>query len=86
MNREIVKLANSCARRSGYQKATDIVFRDVPEFEVVRRAEPGYRKKTTGERVPRAYLRKFGWKNTYYQSAVTVVAAPLIYRLLPDAE
>lgn len=29
----------------------------------------GYRKNTTGQYVPNSYRSKFGWKNTYYQSA-----------------
>lgn len=33
----------------------------------------GYRKYTTGEYVPNSYRDKFGWKNTYYQSASLVI-------------
>jgi hypothetical protein len=33
----------------------------------------GYRKKTTGEYVPKAYLSHFGWKNTYYESAQLII-------------
>jgi hypothetical protein len=84
MNPCITKLANSCARRARCGKATEIVFADVPEPVVTERVRFGYRKHSTGEYVPRAYLRKFGWKNTYYQPAVTKVAIPLRYQLLPD--
>lgn len=84
MNKDIIKLANKAARKFGYLKATDIIFDDVPEPTVVDRKVPGYRKYTTGEYVPKAYLRKFGWKNTYYQPAVTVVAVPNRYQLLPQ--
>jgi len=83
MNKDIIKLANQCARRSGYGSATDIVFDDVPEPTVIERTAPGYRKHTTGKYVPKAYLRKFGWKNTYYQPAATTVAIPHRYQLLP---
>jgi len=63
--------ANQIARRFGYQRATKIVLGD--EDKVVSRTRHGYRKKTTGQYVPNAYLRNFGWKNTYYQHAETVV-------------
>ena len=79
-HRLIQRLANSCARRNGYGKATAIRFED---FTVVESTPFGYRKKTTGQYVPRAYRSRFGWKNTYYQNAVCVVAAPLRYQLLP---
>ena len=37
----------------------------------------GYRKITTNEYVPKKYRRNFGWKNTYYQLAINVVAVPV---------
>ena len=63
--------ANQIARRCGYQRATKIVLGD--EDRVVSHTRYGYRKKTTGQYVSNAYLRNFGWKNTYYQHAETVV-------------
>lgn len=63
--------ANKIAREGGAWKATRIVFGDVEK--VVSHVRPGYRKKTTGEYVPNAYGNKFGWHNTYYQQAETVV-------------
>ena len=63
--------ANQIARRFGYLKATSIVLGD--EDKIVDRTPPGYRKKTTGEYVSNKYLNNFGWKNTYYQHAETVV-------------
>jgi hypothetical protein len=71
------KFANIIARKNGYGKATEVVITDkipVGMGKVITRIEPGYRKKTTGEYVPNAYRNNFGWKNTYYQFAITVVA------------
>ncbi len=66
-----IKKANSIARKNGFEKATEIVFghKDV----VLSHVRPGYRKNTTGEYVPKKYLTNFGWKNTYYCHAETVV-------------
>ena len=65
--------ANAIARKAGYGKATEITYNlDIPEG-VTGGCTCGYRKRTTGQYVPKAYLRNFGWKNTYYQPAVTVV-------------
>jgi hypothetical protein len=84
MNPCIQKLANSCARKHGCGRATNIVFDNVDEPVVVEHVRFGHRKHTTGEYVPNAYLKKFGWKNTYYQHARTTVALPHRYQLLPD--
>ena len=83
MNPCITKLANSTARKAGCGKATSIVFGPVEEPVVVSRTAFGYRKKTTGEYVAKAYLTRFGWKNTYYQHAECVVEIPNRYLLLP---
>jgi hypothetical protein len=70
-NPEMVKRANTIARRAGHQKATEIIL---GKSEGVASYTPyGYRKKTTGEYVPNAYRNNFGWKNTYYQNAETVI-------------
>ena len=73
----IQKLANSFARSKGYGSATKIVFEDIDQPEIISHTPYGYRKYTTGEYVPKAYVNNFGWKNTYYQHAETVVALPL---------
>lgn len=65
------KIANSIARKNGYGSATQIILgkRD----SVIAHTPCGYRKYTTGEYVAKRYLQKFGWKNTYYQPAITVI-------------
>ena len=63
--------ANSIARANGYSIATKINLGR--EDRIVSRTNHGYRKHTTGEYVSNAYRNKFGWKNTYYQHALTVV-------------
>ena len=74
----IDKLANSVARKEGCGTATEIKFSpDAICGKVVKHIHYGYRKYTTGEYVPKKYLANFGWKNTYYQHAETVVALPL---------
>ena len=76
MDKSIQTLGNSIARRAGYGLATEI--------KIDRRLKPGtgyvaehvaygYRKNTTGEYVPNKYRANFGWKNTYYQHAETIV-------------
>lgn len=70
MNRAIVK-ANRIARQEGYGKATQIVIGT--QNRVLSHISYGYRKITTGEYVPNAYRANFGWKNTYYQGAETIV-------------
>lgn len=64
------QIANSVARQYGCGRATEI---RIGKRERVSHTRYGYRKFTTGEFVPNAYLRKFGWKNTYYSAAETVV-------------
>lgn len=71
ITREQQRRANAIARKAGYAKATSIVFGD--EEKVIEHTRYGYRKYTTGEYVPNSYRRNFGWKNTYYQNAETVV-------------
>ena len=83
MNPAITKLANSTARKHGHGKATAIIFGPSEEPRVVEHTPCGYRKHTTGQYVPNAYRRKFGWKNTYYQPAECTVEIPNRYQLLP---
>jgi hypothetical protein len=63
--------ANQVARAAGYGMATEIRFGQ--HDRVISHMDYGYRKWSTGEYVPKAYLKNFGWKNTYYQRAETVV-------------
>lgn len=67
----IQQRGNAVARKNGYGIATEIIIGD--EDRVISHISYGYRKITTGEYVPNAYRRKFGWKNTFYQQAKTVV-------------
>jgi hypothetical protein len=68
---KLQKRANIIARRNGYGKATKIVLG--AENKVVKHRRYGYVKNTTGEYVPNAYRNNFGWKNTHYVAAETVV-------------
>lgn len=64
--------ANAYARSMGYGSATSITVSPDPDAAPMRIGKTiryGYRKHTTGEYVSNAYRAKFGWKNTYYQSA-----------------
>lgn len=63
--------ANIIARANGYGRATTVTIGVTNE--VTDHTPYGYRKKTTGQYVPNAYLNNFGWKNTYYQAALTEV-------------
>ncbi len=65
------KLANTIARKAGFGTATEIIYGT--KNKVVSHVNYGYRKITTGEYVPNSYRNNFGWKNTYYQHAETVV-------------
>ena len=64
--------ANLIARTIGHSRATAIIYGG--SDQVVQSTRPGYRKYTTGEYVPNSYRWNFGWKNTYYQHAVCIVA------------
>jgi hypothetical protein len=71
------KLANIIARKNGYGKATEVIIdTSLPKGtgRVLKHINRGYRKCSNGEYVSNAYLNNFGWKNTYYQHAVTIVA------------
>ena len=74
--------ANSVARANGYGSATTILFEENAKKDYVKKhIHFDYRKHTTGEYVSIAYRANFGWKNTYYQHAETVVvlAIPVPY-------
>ena len=65
-------LANRIARANGAGRATEIVRSGFDG--VVSHIKYGYRKYTTDQYVPNSYRAHFGWKNTYYQAAKTVVS------------
>ena len=65
------RLANSIARKNGYGRATSIIVGS--RNAVLHHTPYGYRKRTTGEYVPNSYRDNFGWRNTYYQHAETIV-------------
>jgi hypothetical protein len=67
----VILQANRIARQNGFGKATAVEFGI--EDKVISHTCYGYRKYTTGEYVPNKYLANFGWKNTYYQHAETIV-------------
>lgn len=67
--------ANAFARSQGHGSATEIRING-RKTEIIDYTSYGHRKNTTGEYVPNAYLAKFGWKNTYYQHAETIVGVP----------
>lgn len=71
---QIVRKANSIARAEGCGRATHFEIVEDEPSRVVAHTPYGYRKWTTGEYVPKAYIYNFGWKNTYYQHAQTFVA------------
>jgi hypothetical protein len=66
-----VRRANVIARQYGYGFATAYQFGDCEK--IISRTNYGWRKNTTDEYVPNAYRANFGWKNTYYQNAITIV-------------
>lgn len=65
------KRANIIARQHGHGRATTVILGRCNR--ILDYTRYGYRKYTTGEYVPNAYLSNFGWKNTYYQAAITIV-------------
>ncbi len=71
--KSIDQYANAVARQHGSGFATTITVAADPDFPVLakigRRVAFGYRKKSNDQYVPNAYRARFGWKNTYYQSA-----------------
>jgi len=71
---EIQTTANITARSENMNAATKIVKGE--SLGVTGYTQFGYRKNTTDEYVPHAYMQKFGWKNCYYQSAECVVSIP----------
>jgi len=71
------QIANAIARKHGCGKASIIIIDPtISEGFVKEHIRFGYRKFTTGEYVPNKYRANFGWKNTYYQPAITTVVLP----------
>jgi hypothetical protein len=75
------KLGNIIARNNGYGRASMIIidkrFRK-GTGKVEYHIPYGWRKNTTDEYVSNSYRRNFGWKNTYYQHAITVIRLNVI--------
>lgn len=71
ITKEQQRKANAIARKNGYGTATQVIVGDCDK--VISHVSYGYRKWSTGEYVPNSYRNNFGWKNTYYQHAETVV-------------
>ena len=71
MTPEIQRYANALARQHGFGTADRILYGS--EDKIVHHTFYGYRKRSTGEYVSNSYRDNFGWKNTYYQPAYTVV-------------
>jgi hypothetical protein len=67
----IWQVANAVARQ--YRCGTADSYMICSTNGLAEHTHYGYRKCTTGEYVPNAYLANFGWKNTYYQGAWTKV-------------
>lgn len=66
---------NAVARECGYGFCTHIIPGE--KLQIIERVRTGYRKYTTGQYVPNKYLANFGWKNTYYQHAITKIEVPI---------
>jgi len=80
ITRNIQRIANSFARQHGYGIATEVIVdNEVKAPYILERVEYGWRKNTTGEYVSNAYRNNFGWKNTFYQNAKTIVVIPYDY-------
>jgi len=73
---KIITMANSIARKWGKGKATTILFGNIKEAKVIDTTASGYRKCSDHQYVPKAYLRNFGWKNTYYQHSLATIVLP----------
>lgn len=67
---EYKRRANRIARASGYGRATTILTGS--QNQVLEATPCGYRKNSTDEYVPNAYLKK-GWSSCYYQHAACTV-------------
>ena len=80
----VTYLANTIARKSGHNEATEIKFKSCKRGFVESSTAYGYCKYSTDEYVCNAYLNKFGWKNTYYQHAECVVVLPLRYKRMNE--
>jgi hypothetical protein len=88
---DISRYANALARQAGYGMATEIWYQEIPDNfpqngYVASHVRYGWRKKSTDEYVPNAYRANFGWKNTYYQQAETVVVLPRSWQIGREVE
>lgn len=76
LKKDIQRVANRAARDLGFGRANEIVIIEGSKPKILSRVDYGWRKITTDEYVPNAYRNNFGWKNTYYQPAWTVIGLP----------
>jgi hypothetical protein len=67
----LAKHANAISKGHGYGSATTIILSD--EDKLVEGTHSCWRKKTTGEPVPQAYVNK-AWSSCYYSRSTVVVA------------
>lgn len=77
----IQNAANAYAKEKHWNKATALKAADIDPPRMGACKRYGYRKHTTGEYVPHKYRIHFGWKNTYYQNAVSEVIVPIDWYL-----
>ena len=71
LGRIIEKHANAISKGHGYGPATTIILSD--EDKLVAGTHCGWRKKSSGERVPQAYVNK-GWSSCYFSHSTVVIA------------
>ena len=73
----VQQFANAAARHFGYHRADHIVVCEMENpasrSKMIDHTSYGFRKFTTDEYVPNSYRNNFGWKNTYYQNAITTI-------------
>ena len=77
----IQQAANAFAKSECWNRATALIPTGDEKPSLGGTKDFGYRKCTTGEYVPNSYVSNFGWKNTYYQHAVSEVNTPLDWYL-----
>jgi len=78
----IQTLSNAIARKNGFGFASQISFKSILKPIIGETTNYGYRKNSTGEYVPKAYINNFGWKNCYYQNSECEVILPLRYKAI----
>lgn len=71
--KSLQQFANAIARYNGAGKSDAIIVTGLGRNTLYSHTRYGWRKNTTGQYVPNSYRSNFGWKNTFYQHAFTVV-------------